>query len=96
MRHVIARAVTHKPGVKGCCKCMQAAAEVQEFVQEMLRCHKLPHDQKPSLQLWHDSPHAPRLLALQAFALDRADTADSTLAIQMMQVIALLHCPAAG
>lgn len=52
----------------------------------MLRCHKLPHDQKPSLQLWHDSPHAHWLQALQAFALDQADTADSALAIKLMQV----------
>lgn len=63
----------------------KAATELQEFAQEMLRCHKLPHDQKPSLQLWHDSPHAHWLQALQAFALDQADTADSALAIQLMQ-----------
>lgn len=63
----------------------KAAAEVQEFVQEMYRCHKLPHDQKPSMQEWTDSSQSHRLSALQSFALSRADTADSTLAIQMMQ-----------
>ena len=66
--------------------CVQAAAEVQQFVQEMYRCHKLPHNQKPSLQEWNDSPHEPRLQALQSFALDRAEASDSALAIQMMQV----------
>lgn len=71
---------------QGPMSCMQAAADVQQFVQEMYRCHKLPHNQKPSLQEWNDSPHAPRLQALQSFALDRAEASDSTLAIQMMQV----------
>ena len=52
----------------------------------MYRCHKLPHDQKPSMQEWTDSSQSHRLSALQSFALSRADTADSTLAIQMMQV----------
>ncbi len=56
----------------------------------MYRCHKLPHDQKPSMQEWNDSSQSHRLSALQSFALSRADTADSTLAIQMMQVRLLL------
>ena len=38
------------------------------------------------MQEWTDSSQSHRLSALQAFALSRADTADSTLAIQMMQV----------
>ncbi len=38
------------------------------------------------MQEWNDSSQSDRLLALQAFALSRADTADSILAIQMMQV----------
>ncbi len=37
-----------------------------------------------------DSSQSHRLSALQSFALSRADTADSTLAIQMMQVSLLL------
>ncbi len=40
------------------------------------------------MQEWTDSSQSHRLSALQAFALSRADTADSTLAIQMMQVTA--------
>ncbi len=38
------------------------------------------------MQEWTDSSQSHCLSALQAFALSRADTADSTLAIQMMQV----------
>ena len=72
--------------------CVQAAADVQQFVQEMYRCHKLPHTQKPDLQEWRGSPHAPRLLALQSFALDRAEASDSALAIHMMQVGLVVTC----
>lgn len=65
---------------------MQAAAEVEEFVQEMQRCYRLPHGQKPDMQQWRSTHHAHRILALQAFALDTANPADAALAIQMVQV----------
>ena len=70
----------------------QAAAEVEEFVQEMKRCYRLPHGQKPDMQQWRSSRHAHRILALQAFALDTANSADAALAIQMVQVCTSLGC----
>lgn len=65
---------------------LQAAAEVEDFVQEMKRCYRLPHGQKPDMQQWQSSRYAHRILALQAFALDNADPAEAVLAIQMVQV----------
>lgn len=69
---------------------LQAAAEVQEFVQEVVRCQKLPEGQKPDRQQWQGSWQQ-RLQAVQAFALDTADTAQSALAIQSVQVGCMLE-----
>lgn len=65
---------------------LQAAAEVEDFVQEMKRCYRLPYGEKPDMQQWQSSPHAHRIMAIQGFALDTANPEDLALAIQMVQV----------
>ena len=65
---------------------VQAAAEVQEFVQEIKRCDKLPYGRKPSLHEWRNSQHAHRIQALQAFALETSTPPENALAIELIQV----------
>ena len=64
---------------------MQAAALVQEFVDEVRRCQQLAEGEKPSAQDW-EGHLAQRFQAIQAFALEAAEDAEAAFAVQNIQV----------
>ena len=75
---------------------MQAAALLQDFADEVTRCQELPEGGKPGKKHWK-SHFLQRLQAIQAFALEAAEDAQSTLAIQSIKVIPHLPgCASSG
>ena len=64
---------------------VQAAALLQEFADEVMRCQELPEGEKPSKKHWKGH-FLQRLQAIQAFALEAAEDAQTTLALQSIKV----------
>ena len=72
---------------------LQAAAEIQAFVDELKRCRALPREEKPSIHHWQGQ-QLQRLQAVQAYALESANEAQTALAhntIHVSSTPVLLH-----
>lgn len=62
----------------------KAAALLQEFADEVVRCQELPEGEKPSKKHWKGH-FLQRLQAIQAFALEAAEDAQTALALQSIK-----------
>ena len=66
---------------------LQAAEELQDFLQQVQAARQKPLGSKPSPVSWlAGNAHSQRVLAVLAYGLDEADTAQTKLAIDTMHV----------
>ena len=66
---------------------LQAAEELQDFLQQVQAAKQKPLGSKPSPASWLvGNAHSQRVLAVLAYGLDEADTAQTKLAIDTMHV----------